>query len=177
MKKVIVSSTNPVKINATKNAFEKMFPEEQFEFEGVKIESGVSDQPMTDEETRRGAISRAQNAKLAVTNADYWVGIEGGVDVHYGEMHTFAWVIILDKNGRKGSEKTATHQLPVKVVELIKQGVELAHADDQIFNRKDSGKQNGSVGLLTSDVVTRTTYYEMAVALALVPFKNSELYF
>jgi non-canonical (house-cleaning) NTP pyrophosphatase len=34
----------------------------------------------------------------------------------------------------------------------------------------------GAVGILTGDVLTRTTYYEPAIILALIPFKNPELY-
>ena len=36
MKKVIIASKNPVKINATKKAFEEVF-NEHFEFEGVSV--------------------------------------------------------------------------------------------------------------------------------------------
>ena len=45
MKKVIITSKNPVKINATKKAFENVF-NDRFEFEGVSADSLVSDQPM-----------------------------------------------------------------------------------------------------------------------------------
>ena len=51
MKKVIIGSKNPVKINATKLAFEQMFPEQIFEFNGVNVSSNVDDQPSTDSET------------------------------------------------------------------------------------------------------------------------------
>ena len=39
-KKVIIASKNPVKINAVKIGFEKMFPLEKFEFKGVSVPSG-----------------------------------------------------------------------------------------------------------------------------------------
>ncbi len=65
MKKIIVASKNPVKINATKVAFEKVFPQETFEVIGMQVPSFVSDQPMSDEETLEGAINRAENVKLA----------------------------------------------------------------------------------------------------------------
>lgn len=56
--KVIVASQNPVKINTTKLGFQLMLPDEEFEFIGVKADSGVSDQPMSNEETLNGAKSR-----------------------------------------------------------------------------------------------------------------------
>ena len=59
----------------------------------------------------------------------------------------------------------------------MRQGIELGHADDQVFGRSNSKQQNGSVGLLTGDVVDRTAYYVQAVILALIPFKNPTLTF
>ncbi len=52
------------------------------------------------------------------------------------------------------------------------QGLNLGDADDQVFRRTNSKQGSGAVGLLTDDVVTRTTLYEQAVILALIPFKN-----
>ena len=37
MKKVIIASKNPVKINAVKKGFKKMFPNENFDFNGVSV--------------------------------------------------------------------------------------------------------------------------------------------
>lgn len=79
MKKIIIASQNPVKINAVAAAFGKMFPDETFETEGVSASSGVSDQPKTDSETFEGAMNRAENASR-MADGDFWVGIEGGVE-------------------------------------------------------------------------------------------------
>ena len=65
MKKIVVASKNPVKINATLDGFLRMFPDEQFEIVGVSAASEVSDQPMNDDETYRGAFNRANNAEIA----------------------------------------------------------------------------------------------------------------
>ena len=61
MKKVLIASRNPVKINATKKAFEEVFTD-RFEFEGVSADSLVSDQPMSNDETLKGATNRLQVA-------------------------------------------------------------------------------------------------------------------
>lgn len=58
MKRVIVASTNPVKINSVEMGLSRMFPEVVFKVEGVSAPSNVSDQPMSEEETLRGAINR-----------------------------------------------------------------------------------------------------------------------
>jgi non-canonical (house-cleaning) NTP pyrophosphatase len=85
-------------------------------------------------------------------------------------------VAIKSKAGRLGKGKTGTFFLPEPVAELIRQGKELAEADDMVFNRNNSKHTNGSVGILTGDVIDRTHYYAHAVVLALIPFKHESLY-
>lgn len=175
MKQVVIASKNPVKIESVTAGFKKMFPEEDFEFVGVSVLSNVSNQPYGDEETLAGAKNRADNAYAESGGADFYVGIEGGSLKVGEEMEAFAWVVI--RSGDKyGQAKTGTFYLPKKVIELINQGKELGEADDIVFNRQNSKQQNGAVGILTGDVITRTTYYVEAVVLALIPFKNPELY-
>ena len=174
--KVIVASTNPVKIDTTQAGFSKVFPNEFVKVEGISVKSGVSDQPKSEDETLIGAINRANNASLAKPKADYWVGIEGGVDKFGNGTQTFAWVVVKSKNGKYGKGKTGTFFLPDKVVELLDQGKELGEADDIVFNKTNSKQANGSVGILTGDLLTRTSFYETAVILALIPFKNPSLY-
>ena len=90
MKKIVVASKNPVKINAVRDAFEKMFPNEVFNMEGISVSSGVSDQPISDTETLQGALNRAGNAEKENLHADFWVGIEGGIEEKNSEMEAFA---------------------------------------------------------------------------------------
>ena len=78
---IVVASRNPVKVDATRRAFNELFPEVSLEVGSVEVESGVSDQPVSDEETRRGARTRAMNASQAEPDADFWVGMEGGIEV------------------------------------------------------------------------------------------------
>lgn len=174
MKKIIVASKNPVKVNATLNAFKKVFPKEKFASEGVEIKSNVSDQPMSDSETYEGALNRAINASNE-KEGDYFVGIEGGIEESLEGMASFAWVVIKSKE-KLGRGKTATFFLPKQVAELIKAGMELGDADDKVFGRSNSKQQNGAIGILTKDKLTRTALYEPAIIIALIPFVNKDLY-
>lgn len=174
-KLVIVGSKNPVKISCTEAAFHQAF-EGSFLVEGLNISSGVSEQPYGDEETYEGAFNRANNAKLVFPEADYWVGIEGGVDLVEGEMHAFAWVVVIDKEGKVGKAKTSTFFLPKAIVELVESGMELGEADDKVFQRINSKQENGAVGILTNGAVDRKEYYQQAVVLALIPFLQRDLY-
>lgn len=172
---VIVGSKNPVKISCTDSAFHQTF-DEAFLIEGLNVGSGVSDQPIGDTETYQGALNRAINSKSFFPEADYWVGIEGGIEETGDEMQAFAWVVIIDKTGRIGKAKTATFFLPKAITALVKGGMELGKADDQFFQRESSKTGNGAVGILTHDLIDRKDYYTPAVILALIPFLNPDLY-
>lgn len=173
--KIIIASKNPVKIQATLQAFRAMFPTESFEIEGVRVPSGVSAQPMSDQETWIGAVNRIENAKIHHPNADYWVGIEGGIIRHGNEMETFAWIIIQSPT-LQGKARTCGFFLPPKVTALVEEGYELGHADDMVFGASNSKQTSGASGLLTGNVITRMTLYQPAVVLALIPFRNKALY-
>ena len=67
--------------------------------------------------------------------------------------------------------------LPKEIRKLIENGEELGVADDVVFNRKDSKKKDGAVGILTGGLITRKTYYEEAVVLGLIPFLNKKMVF
>jgi inosine/xanthosine triphosphatase len=175
MKKVVVSSLNPVKIKAVENGFERLFPQEKFEFVKISVDSDVSDQPMTDSDSRQGALNRAKNAQKVIPESDFWVGVEGGCDYLDDVMVAFAWIVIQGKD-KKGLARTALFRLPTQVQKLIESGMELGLADDRVFGEENSKQNSGAVGLLTGDVVTRTTLYEQAVILALIPFRNQDLY-
>ena len=174
MKTIVVASTNPVKIQSALRGFQRMFPDEQFHAEGVAAPSGVSDQPLGDDETLQGALTRARSARDLASHADYWIGIEGGVTDDDGGMIAFAWVVVLSRE-RMGKSRTGAFYLPEEVARLVRDGMELGHADDVVFGRSNSKQQDGSVGLLTGGVIDRTLYYEHAVVLALIPFANPQL--
>jgi len=176
MKKIIIASQNPVKMNATLTGFQKMFPDEKFEIEGVSVISGVSDQPSSDSETFSGAWNRASNACQEKPEADFCVGMEGGIEEKDSEMKAFAWIVIKARTGAFGKARTATFFLPPSVAELINQGKELGEANDIIFGQTNSKQKNGAIGLLTDNVIDRTEEYAEAVILALIPFKNMKLY-
>ena len=175
MKTIVVASTNPVKAQSALNGFSRMFPRESFEVKTVDVPSGVSHQPMTDEETLLGATNRMIHAARALPEAHYWVGIEGGIEEQGNEMMAYAWIVVRSHD-QEGKSRSGSFLLPRPIVDLIRQGVELGEADDRVFGRFNSKQGNGAIGILTNDVIDRTGLYEHAVILALTPFVKKELY-
>jgi inosine/xanthosine triphosphatase len=175
MKKVVVASTNPVKIRAVELGFRSMFPEESFHVLDLSLNSGVADQPFGNDETLQGAINRANKAQTINPDADYWVGVEGGVEEHGNDLAAFAWIVVKSSE-LSGKGRTGTFYLPTQVAQLIRQGKELGEADDIVFGKTNSKQDNGAVGILTGDIIDRTSLYQEAVILALIPFRRPELF-
>ena len=109
---IVVASRNPVKIDAVRQAFSSQFPSVGLELIPVDIESGVSDQPDSDQETRRGSRNRVEEAWRAHPDADFWVGLEGGVVTIDDQFMAFAWMAIRGRNGKIGQARTGTLPLP-----------------------------------------------------------------
>lgn len=173
--RVGVASKNPVKSRAVRIGFEHIFPGTAIELRTASVPSGVSDQPMSDAETYRGARQRAEALRGEVPDCDYWVGLEGGIDDGPHGMCAYAWMVVLSPD-RLGQARTGTFFLPPRVADLVREGHELGRADDIVFGRTNSKAEEGAIGLLTAGAIDRADLYAHAVALALVPFVNPELY-
>lgn len=176
MIKVAVGSKNPMKLEAVKEAFSLMFKGQEFEFLTCSASSSVSDQPFGNDETKLGATNRSNDCRRLIPEADYFVGLEGGVEITGGEFWAFAWMCVQDKEGKRGFGRAASFKLPNKVKDLIEKGEELGHATDIVFNQNNSKHKNSIVRILTNNVITRKDFYREAMVFALIPFLNSELY-
>lgn len=173
--KVAVGSTNPVKIEAVKLAFKKIWPNKKWEVIGLEIQSGVSSQPKSDQESIKGATNRAKGA-LKKTKADFGVGIEGGNQKIGSKWFTSGWAIVIDKYGNVGCGSSFRMQMAQKVIELIREGKELGQASDILFKTKNSKQKTGYFGLMTKGTVTRTKAYTDGIISALARFIHPDLY-
>jgi len=173
--KVVIASHNPAKIRAVNDAFGLQFPAESIDFIPVTVDSGVHEQPRSDDETLRGARNRAHNAFVVRPDADFWIGLEGGIETVGDQLMAFAWMAALGKDGNISTARTVTLPLPPAVKSLVEQGLELGDANDRVFSTVNSKHEGGAFGLLTGGLYTRETVYTEALVIALVPFIN-ELY-
>jgi inosine/xanthosine triphosphatase len=175
MRKVAVGSTNPVKIEAVRRAFETIWPGESWEVVGVEVESGVSDQPMRDIESVQGARNRARRA-LRALDADWGVGLEGGLQEVAGKWFDCGWIVVIDQEGREGIGSTARIETPPKMMALIRQGMELGEVNDVVFGGHNTKQAEGHFGLMTNNAITRTAGYRDGVIMALARFIHPHLF-
>ncbi|MBK6798446.1 MAG: inosine/xanthosine triphosphatase [Acidobacteria bacterium] len=169
-----VGSENPVKIGCVAESVRQYCKDARVV--GVPTSSGVSHQPVSDEEMLTGALNRARQAIDNLPEAGFGVGIEGGVlDTHEG-MWAYAWVVIIDRAGSIGMGQTGRFLLPEGVAILVRDGMELGDADDHFFGRSNSKQNEGAIGILSDNRVTRLELYRPAVTFALLRFIHPEFY-
>ena len=173
--KIAVGSTNPVKIKATEDAFRTLWPKKKWIVEGIKVPSGISDQPMSDEESIKGATTRAKKA-LKALKADYGVGLEGGLQQIRKHWFDSGWAVVVSKDGKIGVGCSAKIESPAKFMQLVKRGIELGEVDDIIFKKKNSKQDIGYFGLMTNGSVTRADAYHHGLIVALSRFLHPELW-
>lgn len=176
MKTVVVGSKNPAKMEAVKEAFESVFPNETFVYVSHDAQSGVPDQPFGSEETRKGAKNRADDCLRVRLGADYCVGLEGGLEEEAGEFWAMAWMCVVDSGGNYGFGKTGAFLLPTEVSQYIHEGKELGDAVDIVFNKINLKHAEGTVGVLTNNLILRKDFYREALIFALIPFLQPVLY-
>jgi inosine/xanthosine triphosphatase len=152
-----------------------MFPDIEFSVDGFSVPSGVPDQPVGCDQTLAGAMNRAKRL-TDIAEADYFVGIEGGIETIDDTLFANAWIVVFDRDGNLGRGRSGSFPLPEQVKSLIDEGMELGHANDQVFGQSNSKQAGGAVGALTGGAVSRQALYEHAMLLALVPFRQINLY-
>jgi len=171
--RVAVASRNPVKLHSVRDAFALQFPGSTIDCVTADVTSGVSDQPTTDDETRRGARNRATAAAACEPDARFSVGLEGGIEVIGNQLMAFAWMSVLGPGDRYGEARSVTLPLPHAVRRLIDQGLELGEANDRVFATENSKQRGGAYGLLTEGRYTRQGVYTQTLLIALLPFVNA----
>ncbi len=173
--RIAVGSTNPVKIEATKNAFQKVWPRKEWEVIGFEVTSGVSNQPMSDIESIKGATNRAKGA-LKLGKADFGVGLEGGIQKTSGLWFDTGWVVVMDKNGVMGIGTSIRMQSPPAMMEYVNKGMELGEIDDMLFGKKNTKHKQGHFGLMSKGVLVREEAYQHGVISALTRFLHPKLF-
>ncbi|WP_107923361.1 DUF84 family protein [Lysinibacillus parviboronicapiens] len=159
---IAIGTTNKAKTQAVEAIVKQYF--EKVVFTYVKADSGVSDQPITTEETRQGAINRAKNT-LHATGAALSFGLEGGVTEMEGDMYICNWGALVLADGTIFTASGAQIILPKEIAREIRAGKELGPVMEAYTQRLDIRQGAGAVGIFTQNVVSRQSMFEHIVAL------------
>ncbi len=172
--RIAIGSTNPTKVEAARRAAVKIWP--GCDVVAVAVPSGVGEQPMSDDETIRGAVNRARNALAAVDRAQIGMGVEGGVqDTPHG-MFVGGWAAVIDGNGVLGIGGGGRVLLPESISRRIRAGEELGPVMDDFSGRRNVKQSAGAIGIFTAGLIDRTGALEIALTYALARFITPENY-
>jgi inosine/xanthosine triphosphatase len=172
---------NKAKNEAVIKVFTKVFG--SVEAVPVESESGVSQQPMSDDEAIKGAINRAKQALYKVGEAEYGIGLEGtAYENEYG-MFVGGWVAVVDRKGTTGIGASGKVLLPKAVADRLKKGEELRpviYSLSESWNlpkeELDDLRSFGTLGILTKGLYTRINEFEEATKCALARIISREKY-
>ncbi|GAY77535.1 DUF84 family protein [Sporolactobacillus inulinus] len=158
-----VGTKNPAKLNAVKQIVEEQAIDA--EIRSYDVPSGVSAMPMSDHETRQGAVNRAK----AVLNQDpevtFGIGMEGGVSDLDGEMFLVNWGACADREGRLVRAGGARILLPQVLADGVRSGHELGDVADAYFHQESVHTHGGTIGILTEGRVSRTEMFRHILKL------------
>lgn len=180
---VAVGSLRRPKVEAVREAVgsisTRLQPHVWFDVVGVDVPSGVGHTPLSRREMMTGARQRAESlARLARTRPvrwEYFVGLEGGVDVvgDRGTRWAFleSWVCALDSSGRESYGQSGAIALPESLAKrVVDEGVELSEAIDAFAGSHGIRDAQGAWGVLTGNLITRQDAFRIAAINALAPF-------
>jgi inosine/xanthosine triphosphatase len=170
---IAIGSTNPVKIEATKNVMKKIY--KKIKIVPVKVNSYVSHTPLSEKDCLKGAINRAKYA-IKITKADFGIGMEGGITKKFDKYFLHGWCAVMDKKGEIGLGGCGKLELPFHVVKEVIKGKELGDVMDEITGIHNTKKKMGAVGIFTKGLTNRQKSWEQALIYAMVKWLKPELY-
>lgn len=186
---VAVGSTRRPKLNAVWEAVSVfgpiLDPNSQFEVVGAEAGSGVRHTPLSRADIMTGARNRAeslvQRAREGHLPWQYFVGLEGGLDVVSigAERRAFLenWAFVANVTGSSGYGQSGSILLPEDLArQVIDEGVELGLAIDAFAGGHGIRDAQGAWGVLTRNMITRQDAFRTAVINAFAPFFNAALY-
>lgn len=168
--KIAIGSKNPAKIHAVQDTLIR----EGFNFVSLDVDSKVSDQPFTDEETILGANNRAL-AALEETGSLLAIGLEGGVVETSGGMILCSWGVLVHSDGRKWIAGGARIPLPEEIRARLLKGEELGPLMAEYTGKKDIRKNQGAIGVFTGGMVSRKEMFSHIVKLLYGQYKGDSL--
>jgi inosine/xanthosine triphosphatase len=185
---IAVGSTRRPKLNAVSEAlacFGKALDlGAEFEIVGVEVDSGVGHTPSSCGELMRGARQRAeallQVGKKRSESWNYFVGLEGGVDVleENGARRVLleSWAYVTD--GTRGHYgRSGGVEIPEALAhEVLDGGLELSVAIDRFAGAVGIRDAQGAWGVLSANLISRTEAFRVAVIAAFAPFYNAKMY-
>jgi inosine/xanthosine triphosphatase len=174
--RVCVGSLNRSKVEGVRRAFEVLVG--PCEVVALGVSTGLPPQPLGLAVAVEGARRRAREALARGCGCSYGVGVEAGLFVVGGDFYDVQVACVATAGGSESLGFSPSFAIPRSFAKLLVTGGarELEEVVDRYFGTRDIGSAGGFIRLLTGSRVTREDLTFYAVAMALVPLINAELY-
>lgn len=174
---VVVGTANRLKVEAVAAAFQQAFPDVKVRVRGLRVPSGVAEQPYG-RDAHRGARQRATNALARGPKADYAVGVEAGLvrNAALGRWLDVQFVSVTDRQGTWSDAHGGGFYYPPAVLRAVRSGATVSEAVGPIAGDRRIGSTIGAVGFLSRGALDRRELTRQAVLLALLPRIRPDLY-
>ncbi|AEV67288.1 inosine/xanthosine triphosphatase [Acetivibrio clariflavus] len=166
--KIYITSQNEAKVNAVKNVFRKIFNEA--EFIAIKVNSGVSVTPTTDDEALKGCINRIEAVKRQIELYDAIVSMEGLVSKNSYGSFVYGWAAIdFFRCSKLAIGCSAKVMLPEDIAEQVSNNIELSEIIKARYNDISAEQMErwGTNGIITNGLYTRVNEFEDALLCAI----------
>lgn len=157
--KFVLGSENQAKKRAVVRVVERYM--ENSIIASAPVPSGVRAQPMSEEETRQGAINRS----ISAAHHAFGIGLEGGVHMIGDTMYLCNWGALTTPEGKTFTAAGAQIPLPEDLANEIRCGKELGDAVDAYFTKQNIRMSEGAMGMLTAQLVPRDALFEHIMQL------------
>lgn len=173
---IAVGTGNPGKIKSVHRALASYPTLSSLEIVPQSVESGVSDQPCTLEETTRGALNRAKAALAQAEGATLAIGMESGLFDHGDKTFDVCACVIWDGEHDHVGYSCAW-ELPRDVRKKFKEeGKNLTDGFNEVGLCSDPkiGDKGGVLAVVTGGRITRPDYTVQSIQMALVALDNTQ---
>lgn len=120
MLKVAIATKSREKIEGVERAISEFFHTKEIGIYSQSVDSGVPEQPF-EEQTYQGALQRINNLKQEVSDMDFYISCEAGIESAFGQYFNVQVVCIFDAKSQKLYwGKSAGWSIPSEDIEEIR---------------------------------------------------------
>ncbi len=177
---VAVGSRNRAKVQGAKKAFGHLF--RNAEFKELDLTTRVKIQPMSLDETVKGARQRAEFA-MEEADADFGVGVEAGIIKLDGEDSGRRFFLnvqiaaVVDSANHISFGSSSGFPIPSRFVSLLQEKqAELDRYAHELTGKERIREEEGVVYHLSKGRLSRVDMTEQCVSMALMPWSNKGIF-
>jgi len=167
--KIALGTTYKQKINYLREVLDEL--DVKAKIIPIEVKSGVSSQPLTSTETKKGSINRAKEAFRKIDKADLGLGIEIGYEKNLqGKYEILCWATIIDKKKKQISFQSHQFLMPEFHQKILKENKYLGDYVREYLKTKND-KITQEIGIILRD---RKPFITNALYNALIHYLKRE---